>query len=150
MMNTTQECVIFIIGCMTLFQLVDWIFNSFIQALFLNLDFVTMDFSIAHKNVKFLSFVTTIHDFCMSCFLGVLSQELKYWVKPRSTTWLSKFSIIEYKDDQWVENFKMSKSTLFWIVDKLKLTLFNKNTKYKQGTLVKIHMYCVIYKLAHG
>jgi hypothetical protein len=88
-----------------------------------------MDFSIAHKNVKFLLFVVIIHEFCMSCFLDVLSQELIYWMKPRNTTWLFKFLVIEYKDDQWVENFKMSKSTLFWIVDKLKLTLLKKKQK---------------------
>ncbi len=52
-------------------------------------------------------------------------------MKPRSTTWVSKFLLIEYEDDQWVENFKMLKSTLFQIVHRLKPTLLKKHKVHK-------------------
>jgi hypothetical protein len=54
------------------------------------------------------------------------------------------------EDDQWVENFRMLKSMLFYIVDELTPTLMKKNTKYKNAILVEICMSCVIYKFAHG
>jgi hypothetical protein len=49
-MDTTQDCVIFIMGCMALFQIVDQIFNSPIQALFLDLNSIAMDPSIAFQS----------------------------------------------------------------------------------------------------
>jgi hypothetical protein len=84
-----------------------------------------MDPSIALQSAKFM-FVVTINDFLMSCSLNVLSQELRYQVKPRSTTWFSKFLFTKYENDQWVENFMMLKSTLFQIADRLSSTLLKK------------------------
>ncbi len=40
-------------------------------------------------------------------------------MKPKSTSWFSIFFFIEHKDDKWVENFWMSKATLFKIDDRL-------------------------------
>ncbi len=52
----------------------DYIFNSHVHALFLYLNYVAMDPSIALQSAKFM-FVVTINDFLMSCVLNVLSQE---------------------------------------------------------------------------
>jgi hypothetical protein len=50
-MDKTQECVIFIMGCMALFQLMDQNFNSpILEAFFSNLDCFAMDRSIALKS----------------------------------------------------------------------------------------------------
>jgi hypothetical protein len=49
-----------------------------------------------------------------------------------------------------MKNFRMWKSTLFHITDKLKPTLMKKNTKYKYAILVEIHVSCVVYKFVHG
>jgi hypothetical protein len=59
----------------------------------------------------FLTIVAFHHLQLQSCFL-VLLQELGHWVKPKSTTWFSQFLLTKYGDDGWVENFKMTKSTL--------------------------------------
>jgi hypothetical protein len=90
-MDTTQDHVIFIMGCMALFQIVDQIFNSHVQALFLNLNSIAMDPSIPLQNVEFLLFIATIKDFFTSCSLGVLLQELRYWVKPISIIYIFNF-----------------------------------------------------------
>jgi hypothetical protein len=49
--DATQDYVIFIINCMFLFQLVDHIFNSHVQVLFLDMNFFSMGPSIFLKNV---------------------------------------------------------------------------------------------------
>jgi len=59
-------------GCMALLQLVHQIFNSPIQVVVLELDSFAMDPSIALKIATFLLSVASVHDFRMSCFLGVL------------------------------------------------------------------------------
>jgi hypothetical protein len=116
---------------MLLFQLVDHIFNSDVQVLFLNMNFFPMGPSIFLNNVQFFLSIVACHEiFQMSCVFGVLLQELGHWVKLRSTTWLSKFLFTKYEDDQWVENFLMSKSIFFQNVDKLKPRLLKENTKY--------------------
>jgi hypothetical protein len=35
------------------------------------------------------------------------------------TTWFFQFLLTEYDDDKWVENFKMTKKTLFKITNQL-------------------------------
>jgi hypothetical protein len=77
-MDTTQDCVIFIMGCMALFHIVDQIFNSHVQVIFLDLNSIAMDLSIALQSVEFMLFIATIKDFFTSCSLGVLLQELRY------------------------------------------------------------------------
>jgi hypothetical protein len=84
-------------GCMALFQLVDQNFNSFIQAVFPNLDSFSMDPSIPLKIAEFLFFRTSIHDFFNVMFSWCFLQELGYWVKPISTTWFSKFLLNKMK-----------------------------------------------------
>jgi len=75
-MDITQDHVIFIMGCMALFQIVDQIFNSHVEALFLDLNSIAMDPFIALQNVEFLLFITTINKIFTSCSLDVLLQEL--------------------------------------------------------------------------
>jgi hypothetical protein len=56
-----------------------------------------------------------------------------------------------------VENFKLSKSivfkivdNVFKIVDKLQLILMKQNTKYRRSIPIEIHVSCVIYKFPHS
>jgi hypothetical protein len=37
---------------------------------------------------------------------------LRYWVKPRSTTWFSQFLMFLYDDSRWIEFFRMDKATI--------------------------------------
>jgi len=57
---------------------------------------------------------------------------------------------IQYVDDYWVENFKMSKSTFFKIVERLKPIFMKQNMKYLKAKHVEVHVSYVIYKLAHN
>jgi hypothetical protein len=43
---------------------------------------------------------------------SLLDQDVGWWVKSRSTTWFSRFFLFEYNDSRWIENFRMSKSSL--------------------------------------
>jgi hypothetical protein len=68
-------------------------------------NFFPMGPSIFQNNVQFFLSIVAFHEnFQMSCVLGVLLQELRYWVTLRNTTWLSIFLFTKYEDDQWVEN----------------------------------------------
>jgi hypothetical protein len=49
-----------------------------------------------------------------------------------------------------MEIFRMSNSILFGIVNRFQLTLMKQNTKYHKSIPIEIHVYCAIYKLAHG
>ncbi len=58
--------------------------------------------------------------FTIICNLFALGSNINYWVKPHNTTRLSMFILIKYDDQLWIQNFKMSKETLFDIVNKFK------------------------------
>jgi len=55
-----------------------------------------------------------------------------------------------YEDDKWVENFRMSKSTLFNITNRLQVVLMKQKTHYRKAIFIEIQMACVVYKLAHN
>ncbi len=66
-------------------------------------------------------------------------------MKLKSTNGSLEFYLLNLKKDQWVENFRMSKSTIFKIIENLKPTLS------KQNTIIDETKACSsIYKLAHG
>jgi hypothetical protein len=49
-------------------------------------------------------------------------------VKPRSTTWFYKFLIEQYDNDQWLENFYLTKASVFSLDDLLQPLIEKKNT----------------------
>lgn len=63
--------------------------------------------------------MVALHDHVLFRLLFVVLQDLRFWVKPRNTSWFFIFFLIEHKNDRWVENFWMSKATLFKIDDRL-------------------------------
>jgi hypothetical protein len=73
--------------------------------------------------------MVALHDHVLFRLLFVVLQDLRFWVKPRNTSWFFIFFLLEHKNDRWVENFWMSKAKLF---------------------LIEIKVVCAIYKLAHG
>jgi len=68
-------------------------------------------------STKLLFTIIVFHHLQLCNNLLVLSQDLRHWVKVKSTTWFSKFLLIKYDDDRWVDNFKMTKATLFRITN---------------------------------
>ncbi len=115
-----------LIGCM-LFQIIDFFFKlpsaSSLDMSFNNLNPIA-------KTIKLLLTIAALHHLQLQNCLLVLSQELGHWVKPRSTTWFSQFLLIEYDDDRLVENFRMTKTTLFRIANQLQPMLMKQNTQY--------------------
>jgi hypothetical protein len=78
----------------------------------------------------------------------MLSIELGSWVKPRSTTWFSKFLLIEFEEDRWLKSFHMNIVMLFSIANHLRHVFQIQNTNNHQSILVKILVCCVIFKFA--
>jgi len=52
-----------------------------------------------------------------------LSQERKIWMKNRSKDWWKRIVNQHYKEDDWLESFRMEKNTFMWLCDQLKDTL---------------------------
>ncbi len=77
-------------------------------------------------------------------------QDFDDWIKLRNTIWFFRFLFFKFENNSWVENLKISKSTIFEIIEKLRSNLFFKNTKYDNSILVEIRVYCYIYEHAHG
>jgi hypothetical protein len=69
-------------------------------------------------------------------------------MKPKNTTWFSKFMLNEYEDDQWVENLKTLKSMFFHIANELRPTLMKKNRKYINAIPMEIRMSCYLQACA--
>ena len=57
--------------------------------------------------------LSVLHDFRICHATTPMDPKLRSWVKPRNTTWFSRFSLTDYDDAQWIQNFRMSKSSLF-------------------------------------
>ncbi len=79
-----------------------------------------------------------------------LTAELGHWVKPRSTTWFSIFLLIEYDNDCWLENFHMTKGTLFDIANQLRLLIQKHDMKYKLDIPMELCVAYAIKKLSQG
>jgi hypothetical protein len=52
------------------------------------------------QHSKFLLTFVALHELQLSFSLNLLSQELGHWVKPRNTTWFSKFLLIEFDEER--------------------------------------------------
>ena len=82
--------------------------------------------------------------------LYVLPDDLGFWVKPRSTTWFSRFLMAEYDDRRWLEMFRMTKRSVFALSDLLAPHVRRKDTKYRVVIPVLIRIACTLFKLTHG
>jgi hypothetical protein len=58
--------------------------------------------------------------------------------------------MVEYDDKHCVQNFKMTKGMLFYIINHLRSQIVRQYTTYKKLILVEIEIMCMIYKLAQG
>ncbi len=62
---------------------------------------------------------TALHEYQIMHALSLLFDDLGHWVKRKSITWFLRFLLIEFDEDHFVENFQMTKPTLFNIIYKL-------------------------------
>ena len=78
------------------------------------------DESVVQKTTQIILSTTALFDNCLSFSVLHVSDELRWWVKPRSTTWFSHFLMTVYDGSQWIDHFRMSKETVFEICNKLR------------------------------
>jgi hypothetical protein len=72
---------------------------------------VDMEEGVRHMDNFQCTSIVALYSFqlCNNLLLG--DHELGYWVKPRSTTWFSRFVVEEYNDDRWSSLFRMTKAS---------------------------------------
>jgi hypothetical protein len=68
-------------------------------------------------------FLIALQEYRILFGLSVLFDDLGDWVNPKSTTWFSRFLLTKFHENRWVENFRMTKATLFGIVENLQSLL---------------------------
>jgi hypothetical protein len=66
---------------------------------------------------NFCFVVANLHENQSESALNSLPSNLGHWVKPQSTTWFSRFLMVENNYECWVENFKMTKDKLFTLLN---------------------------------
>lgn len=81
--------------------------------------------------------------------LTVLDDDLGNWVKPRSTTWFSRFLLEEYGDDRWIQMFRMTKRSVLSLAQVLKVSI-QKDTNCRLAIPVLVRLACTLFKLSHG
>jgi hypothetical protein len=60
-----------------------------------------------------------LYNFKLCNVFALFDDDLGFWVKPRSTTWFSKFLLEQYDDSRWLEMFRMTKSAVYALADLL-------------------------------
>jgi hypothetical protein len=91
-----------------------------------------------------------LYDYRLSYGLICFNDDLRYWVKPRSTTWFSDFFISLYDDSRWIEQFRMDKEAVVDVCARLRPHIEKQDTKYRQAIPVEVWVCCCLYKLAQG
>jgi hypothetical protein len=94
---------------------------------------------------KYTLLFIALHEYRILFGLSVLFDDLGDWVKPKSTTWFSRFLLTKFDENHWVENFILIKATLFCIVEKLQFLLLKQDTQYTKTIPIEIQVYCSIY-----
>lgn len=67
--------------------------------------------------------------------MGCLYDRIWFWIKPHCTTWFNEFVMYVYDDEYSIDNFC--------------LLIAKHDTKYHNGILIEIRIYCVLYKLVY-
>ena len=77
-------------------------------------DFIMhMEEGTRHMENIFSTSIAALYSYLLWNNLLLADHELGYWVKPRSTTWFSRFVIEEYDDARWSSLFRMTKASVF-------------------------------------
>ena len=103
-----------------------------------------------HMENNISSSISALYSYQLWNNLLIADHELGYWVKPRSTTWFSRFVIEEYDDDRWSSLFRMTKASVFDLSHQLRPFIQKQNTKYRLAIPVVVRVACTLFKLAHA
>lgn len=71
-------------------------------------------------------------------------------MKPKSTTWFSRFLLHKYDDERWIEMFCFTKKEVFHLATLLAPVIRKQDTKYRFAVLVIVCLDCTLFKLSHG
>jgi hypothetical protein len=75
--------------------------------------------------------VSSLHTYRLCNLFFVFNEDLGYWVKPRSTTWFTRFLMEQYEDDCWFESLRMSKVVVFNLKELLRSHILKRDTRYR-------------------
>jgi len=131
LLQTMEEMysrVVYIMGWMFFFHILHGIFNYLIQPFFHHFNCYIGN-QTTQKNV-FLHFVVVINDSQFSSMFHFMSLDLVNFL-PKIKPCFLYFCSLKFEDNWWVDNFKMSKCTLFKIIEWLKLFLETKRDVLK-------------------
>jgi len=95
-------------------------------------------------------FTAGLHNYRLCTMFQMFDEDLGYWVRPRSTTWFSRFLLEQYDDHRWIQMFRMSKKRVFALADILKPHVKRQDTRYRIAVPVLIRVACTLFKLTHG
>jgi hypothetical protein len=114
-------------------------------------DFIVhMEEGVRHMGNIYSSSIAALYSYQLWNNLLLVDHELGYWVKPRSTTWFSRFVIEEYDVDRWSSLFWMTKASVFELSHQLRPFIQKQNTKYRLSIPVVVRVVCTLLKLAHA
>lgn len=85
-----------------------------------------------------------------SLALMVLSDELRWRVKPWSNIWFNDSLLIEYDNHRWIKCFQMSKQAVYSICNRLQPLIEKQRTCFRNPVQIEVRIFCALYKLAHG
>jgi len=91
-----------------------------------------------------------LHTFRLCNVFSFLDEDMGYWVKPRSTTWFSRFLLNQYDDERWIAMFRMTKPAVQNLAELLKPIVKKKDTKNRLAIPVLVCVACILFKLTHG
>ena len=93
---------------------------------------------------------SVLHDFRIAHATTLLDQELGWWVMPRSTSWFSRFVLQEYDDSRWLENFRMTKASVFSLTNLLQRHIERQDTHYRLAIPPIVRVAYTLFKLCQG
>jgi hypothetical protein len=91
---------------------------------------------------------STLHIYRLCHMFCFLNDDLGYWIKPRSTTWFTRFLIEQCKDDRWVESFRMSKAAVLNLTELLRPCIVNRDISYRLAIPPVVQVAVMLFKLA--
>ncbi|XP_077188605.1 endonuclease 8-like 2 isoform X1 [Paroedura picta] len=74
----------------------------------------------------------------------------RWWVYPRSKNWWEQFIRLTWDEEQWIENFRMSRATFFEIVEALRPRLQRQTTNMREPIPVEKRVAIAIWYLANA
>jgi hypothetical protein len=92
----------------------------------------------------------SLHTFRLWNVFMMFDADLGYWVKPRSTTWFSRFLLEEYGQERWITMFRMTKPAVLALSDLLGPHVKRQDTKYRLAIPALVRVALTLFKLTQG